>query len=79
MKEATENYLDFIAEVLACEPEAVPEESTLLGDVSGWDSLKHVRLIVGLEDTLGVELAPEEIEGIKTVGDVKDVLDRHSR
>lgn len=79
MSKVTENHLDFIAQVLACDPGAVPDESTPLTDVSGWDSLKHVRLVVGLEDLLGVELGPEEIEGIKTVGDVKDVLDRHSR
>lgn len=60
--------------ILMCEPEAMPPESTPLRDIEGWDSLKHVLLVVGLENQLNAKLTAEEIQGIVTVDDVGRVL-----
>lgn len=60
--------------ILVCEPEAMPPESTPLRDIEGWDSLKHVMLVVGLENKLNAKLTAEEIQGIVTVADVGRVL-----
>ena len=60
--------------ILMCEPEAMPPESTPLRDIEGWDSLKHVLLVVGLENKLNAKLTAEEIQGIVTVDDVGRVL-----
>ena len=63
-----------MAGILMCEPEALPADSTPLREIEGWDSLKHVLLVVGLEKELNSRLTAEEIQGIVTVGDVTRVL-----
>jgi acyl carrier protein len=62
--------------VLVCEPRNLPAESTPLRDIEGWDSLKHVLLIVGLEKRLNAKLTAEQIEGIVTLADVGHLLRR---
>ena len=71
-----EHYRDLVADVLGFGPDEVPDDSTSLRDLEGWDSLKHVRLVVGLEERLGAQLEADEIEGLATLGDVRRVLDR---
>jgi acyl carrier protein len=65
-----------MASILMCEPGTLPPESTPLRDIKGWDSLKHVLLIVGLEKYLNAQLTAEEIQGIITLADVACVLRR---
>ncbi|MCM3338077.1 acyl carrier protein [Paenibacillus sp. MER TA 81-3] len=51
-----------------------------LNDASGrdsvmeWDSLAHINLITALEETYEVSFTIEEIQQIKTIGDVKTLL-----
>ena len=59
-----------IAEIMNCGPEELPPESTPLRNIEGWDSLKHVLLIVGLENRLNTKLTAAEIQGIVTIADV---------
>lgn len=63
-----------ISGLLMCEPEAIPAYSTPLREIEGWDSLKHVLLIVGLENKLKAKLTAEEIQAIITVEDVGRIL-----
>jgi acyl carrier protein len=63
-----------MAGILMCEPGTLPPESTPLRDIKGWDSLKHVLLVVGLEKHLNAQLTAEEIQGIVTLADVARVL-----
>ncbi len=65
---------ELMSGILMCEPEALPPESTPLRDIEGWDSLKHVLLVVGLEKHLNAQLTAEEIQGIVTLGDVGRLL-----
>ena len=65
---------ELLSGILMCDPEAVPPQSTPLRDIEGWDSLKHVLLVVGLENKLNAKLTAEEIQGIVTVDDVGRVL-----
>jgi acyl carrier protein len=67
-------FEELMADVLTCKPEALPPESTPLRDIEGWDSLKHVLLVVGLENKLNAKLTAEEIQGIVTLADVAQVL-----
>lgn len=60
--------------VLMCDPATLPPGSTPLRDIKGWDSLKHVLLIVGLETHLNAQLTAEEIKGIVTLADVARLL-----
>ena len=65
---------ELMASILMCESGDLPPESTPLRDIKGWDSLKHVLLVVGLEKHLNAQLTAEEIRGIITLADVARVL-----
>lgn len=75
-EERMRRFEELIAGILMCRPEALPPVSTCLRDINGWDSLKHVLLVVGLEQHLQVKLTAEEIQGIVTLADVASVLKR---
>lgn len=68
------NVQEWIADVLMCTPESLPPEHTLLTEIEGWDSLRHVSLILGLERALNEKLTAEKIQGIITLGDVAGIL-----
>ena len=63
-----------IADVLMCPAESLPPENTPLAALEGWDSLRHVGLILGLERRLDGKLSAEQIQAIVTLGDVARVL-----
>ncbi|MGE0383646.1 MAG: acyl carrier protein [Gammaproteobacteria bacterium] len=44
--------------------------------VEGWDSLGHVRLIVAIEQALGINLSTAEITGLANVGQLVEVIER---
>jgi len=43
-------------------------------DVDGWDSLRHVRLVVSVEKGFGVRFAASEVGRLKNVGDLADLI-----
>ena len=43
-------------------------------DLEAWDSLKHMELIVSLENKFGIELSFDEIVAMQTVSEIKQVL-----
>jgi acyl carrier protein len=59
--------------ILMCDVEALPS-STPLSEIEGWDSLKHVMLVVGLEANFAVSLSAEEIKAMATIGDISRIL-----
>lgn len=56
--------------------EAVTRATALsdLGD--GWDSLDAIELSMDIEDEFDVQIPDEEIETLRTIGDVVDLVDR---
>jgi len=63
--------------------EDVLEESTLdihrettAKDITNWDSLNHVRLLVRIEKIYGIDLPIGEIEKAGNVGELLDVVNR---
>ncbi|HXA16321.1 MAG TPA: acyl carrier protein [Thermoanaerobaculia bacterium] len=64
---------EVLAGVLMCDVESLPP-STPLSDVEGWDSLKHVMLVVGLETNFGVSLSADEIKSMVTLTDIGRIL-----
>jgi acyl carrier protein len=36
--------------------------------VESWDSVQHLNLVLALEEKFGLQLSPEEIEQMKTLG-----------
>jgi acyl carrier protein len=49
-------------------------DSLAMANTDGWDSLKHMELIVSIEQTFGIELAFEEIVAMQTLKDIKKIL-----
>jgi acyl carrier protein len=56
--------------------EIVLADDLVWSDIPGWDSLAHVNLIFGVEQTFGVEFDDEELSTLATVGDLKRALRR---
>lgn len=50
--------------------------NTTAKDVAGWDSLSHVRLVVAVEQELGIRFDTAEISGLANVGEFADVIAR---
>ena len=50
-------------------------EVTSAEDVEEWDSLSHVRLIVAIERKFGFKFKNSEIESLKNVGDLVNMVE----
>jgi acyl carrier protein len=51
-------------------PDLEPHLQTPLEDISGWDSMRQVAVVVELEARSGLTLEPAEVEAVHTVGDL---------
>lgn len=60
---------DIIVEQLDVEEDAVTMETSIAEDL-GADSLDVVDLVMSIEESFDVEIPDEEVENIKTVGDI---------
>ena len=49
-------------------------DSLTMASTDGWDSLKHMELIVSIEHTFGIELTFDEIVAMQTLKDIKKIL-----
>ncbi len=49
-------------------------DETAQSNCSKWDSLKHLQLIVELEDEFGVSFEPEEIAEMKDVNSINEIV-----
>ena len=50
------------------------DDETVFAQCAGWDSLKHVQLVVGVETRFGVELSAVEIAALTCKRAIRDVL-----
>jgi acyl carrier protein len=65
---------DILMEILMCDDGSSFPASTALRDIDGWDSLKHVMLVLELEKCFTVKLSADDIESMVTVADIERVL-----
>ena len=65
-----------IREQLNLEDVEITEKSNFKDDL-GADSLDLFELVMSLEEEFGVEIPPEDLEKIATVGDVVNYLKEH--
>lgn len=42
--------------------------------VENWDSVQHLNLVLALEERFSVQLSPEEIEQMKTLGETSALI-----
>ena len=73
----TKDALAWVAEVFEESPGRIGA-STLRSEIPGWDSLGTLSLIAGLDERFNIHLSEQDIEGMKSVADLLEILRRHS-
>ncbi len=71
-----EKVRDIICDQFDVEEDAVTPETLLEEDLDA-DSLDLVDLVMSFEDEFQIEVPEEEIEHIKTVGDIVKYIEEH--
>ncbi len=69
-----------IKQILAEQLDADIEQMTMdtrIGEDLGADSLDVVEMLMAIEDDFDVEIPDEDIEGLKTIGDVVDYINKN--
>ena len=56
-------------------PAAFLNASSSPDTIESWDSVQHLNLVVALEEKFGLQLSPEEIEQMKTLGDTAKLIE----
>lgn len=44
--------------------------------IENWDSIQHLNLVLAIEEKFGLQLEPEDIEQMKTVGAAAALVDK---
>ena len=44
--------------------------------IENWDSMQHLNLVLAIEEKFGVQLEPEDIEQMKSIGAVAAMVDK---
>ena len=68
---------DLISEQLDVKADDITEDSNIQDDL-GADSLDVVDLVMAIEDEFGVEIPEDQVENIKTVGDIVKFIEDNS-
>jgi len=55
------------------QPDLAIEESTTAADVTGWDSLTHVQIIIATEKAFGIRLKSFEVAQLEDVGSLVNI------
>ncbi|MEM6838128.1 MAG: acyl carrier protein [Cyanobacteria bacterium P01_C01_bin.120] len=50
------------------------EDSTSAKDVSGWDSMAHITLVLGVEQEFGIKFKTSEVAQLGNVGEFVDLI-----
>ena len=64
-----------VADQLGVDLAEITPEASILDDL-GADSLDVVELVMSLEDAFDIEVPDEEVEGMRTIGDIQQYVHR---
>ena len=64
------------AQVFGRAPEQFGDD-TAPANVDGWDSVRHVELVVALEDRFNCMFDPDEVPELTSLARIEDILKRH--
>ena len=64
---------DILVEMFEVEPDEVTQDAHLFDDLD-IDSIDAVDLVVRLKEFAGAEIEPDRVKGVRTVGDVVNLL-----
>ena len=71
-----EEIKELVAESLGASIEELTEETSFSEDLDA-DSLDLFEMVMELEDKYDVKIPSEDLENIKTIGDVKQYIEEH--
>jgi acyl carrier protein len=43
-------------------------------DIDGWDSFKHIEIIIAVEERFGIKMTTRELDNLRSVGDLINVI-----
>ncbi|MFQ5427960.1 MAG: acyl carrier protein [Thermodesulfobacteriota bacterium] len=69
----SQKLTNLLAELFEMKAEDITDKLTM-EDVDLWDSLKHMELIVSIEQAFGIELTFDEISNMQNVKKIKGIL-----
>ena len=49
-------------------------DATTADDIEDWDSLEHINLVVAVERRFGIKFTMGEVNGMKNVGEMVDII-----
>jgi len=67
---------EMVAYVLGCEESEVVPDASFKNDL-GADSLDMADIVMGVENEFKIELSNDEMESIKVVKDLCEIVDKH--
>ena len=70
--------VEWIARVFEESPDRVTSD-TLRDDIPAWDSLGVLTLMASLDSDFGIVLTDDDVQVIKKVGDILDVMRRNGK
>jgi len=72
-----ENIVAILSRQLQADPDLIDEDTNILDDL-GADSLDVVELLMAIEENFGVTIPDDDINDIKTVGDLCEYVENHA-
>ena len=76
-EEIFDKLKELVVDQLGVEEDEVTMEATMQDDL-GADSLDLVDLVMSVEEEFGVKVADEDLENIKTVGDIVNSIEERA-
>ena len=76
-EEIFDKLKELVVDQLGVEGDEVTMEATMQDDL-GADSLDLVDLVMSVEEEFGVKVADEDLENIKTVGDIVNYIEERA-
>jgi acyl carrier protein len=69
-----DKILSIAADVLSISPGQLTEQSSPK-NVESWDSIRHLNLVLALEDRFALQFEPEEMEQMETIGKITSLVE----
>ena len=69
----SEKLIELIAKQFKKDPSTINEDTRIIEDLEA-DSLDRVEMLMTLEEDYGISIPDDEVQEIKTVGDVKKYI-----
>ena len=77
MTTARARVLDELTELMRdifVSPDLALTPATTAADVRGWDSMKQIEINIAVEERYGIRLSAREVDAMRSVGDLVDLI-----